>query len=207
MSSTSEASRIALLACLVGIGLVVGAFLLPWFEVDASSGRRTPPDGLQSPDDRGITYRTWDNGAFLAAGDAPPADPAANRQWSDLIGALTMGAGILLGIGVLAEIPGIRLFLPRAVSLSAIGLGFAAMVAAGIIGWFLIPQSYGLSDAPFATSLDGDAVYWRTSLQTGWWLGALAVPIAAIAWFAKFQAGWADPSAVEHLGRRTGVGP
>lgn len=81
------------------------------------------------------------------------------------------------------------------------------MVAAGLIGWFLIPQSYGLASGPFATSLDGDAVYWRTSLQTGWWLGALAVPVAAIAWFAKFQAGWADPSAVEQLGHRTGVGP
>ncbi|MES2154820.1 MAG: hypothetical protein V4510_06755 [bacterium] len=201
-----EKSWWALAFALAAGAMLAGSVMAPWFSAEHSSGRRTPPNGLEPPQDTGVQRQTLDDGPGTTRGDIPVAEPAKHAEWLRDMSWLSLAAAVGLAIVFLAEVPGIQRVVPRFVSLAASGVATLALAGALAVTWFGLPASVGISSAPFTSELRGDG-YWRTTLGAGFALAGGAIPLSIAAFLAKFQAGWDDTAAIEQVARKSKVAP
>lgn len=203
MSHLSERSLGSLLLALLAVGLLGAALVLPWFSYDHSSGRRTPEGGFHPANETGVIRTAFDVTARDYEGDFEPDSTGRAQATLDGIASALAGAGILLLVAALGELPRIERVLRRPIVLGLQVAAFAAIGAALWLGWYAVPEllaSRGVN-GPFTSFLDADG-YTRTTLRIGWVAAAFAVPAVVGAFLFKFQAGAPDATAVADLAAR-----
>lgn len=195
----NERSLGNLVLVLAALALLGVAWALPWFTYDHSTGRRTPEGGFHPPEEDGVVRNHWEAGPSGSSGTQGPDEPAqAESATARLAWAVLAAAGLLVLVA-LGEVPGLDRVLTRPVSLTLGGLALGCIAYALLVGWFVLPGSYGHGvTSPFTSFLD-DSGYTITRIGTGWILGAVAVPAVFGGWLLKFQAGAPDPTVVAEL--------
>lgn len=186
-----DRSKGALLMAMVAIGLLVGAYLAPWFLYDFNSGRQTPPDGPQPESETGIVTHELTFHAGGWSGDVDPTDTAMAQRAVTWTSALLFAAGALLFGVVLGEIPGVDRVIGRNVSLALIGLAMLTTAAAVVVAVWWMPGSmagYGVEGA-YTARLDEPVGYTRAYMHSAWYLTMLGTAAVFGAGLFKFQAG------------------
>jgi hypothetical protein len=203
MPFDSERSTGALLLALIAVGLLSLGYLWPWLSYDDSTGRRTPPGGFHDPSDTGIEKHYIDFGPFAVTGDIAPSNPERADLLTLILGSLWVAAGAAFLLMAIAEIPPFTRFMGRTVSLVLCLFGLASLGTALWIAYGPLPHTMaglGIKSA-FTYELVEPNGYYRTTLGQGWIAAIASAPFALAAFAFKFQAGSADPSAIEAYGK------
>ena len=185
---------------LVAVAALAGAWLLPWFEYDFSTGRQTPPGNAYDGGDDGSVHRGMTYTATAWSGDTAPDEGLASR----LALLLPIGLGIAVAallLAALGEVPVVHRVIGRRVALALLAVALAAIAATATMAWLWMPESMAAHgvDSPFTARLDEPDGYTSTKLLWGWYaLAASALPTVG-AGLLKYQAGAVDLEAVAAL--------
>lgn len=195
----SERSVGNLMLVVLASALLAGSLMTTWWSYEHSTGRQTPAGGFHDPEDDGVVITSWDAGPLQSRGTAEPADEQATTQILSWTAWFIYGTFALLAASALSELPGVSRLLVRRVTLTLNLLAFAAIGAALVLVWFLLPDAFGHGvTKPYSSFLD-ESGYTMTRLRLGWPLAALALPSIFGGFLLKFQAGAPDPTVVAEL--------
>lgn len=186
---------------LMAIACLAAALLLPWFEYDHSSGRKTAPDAAYNQGEDGVVDEHMTFYATSWEGDVQPSDEQTAQTLTILLPAGLAAAALCLLVVALGEIRTVHRLVPRRTALVLVGLAFAFAAATAILAWVVLPQTmagYGVT-SQYTARLDEPDGYTSSTMMWGWYaLAASLVPILGAALF-KFQAGLADLEVVASL--------
>jgi hypothetical protein len=186
------------LLALLAVGLLAVSFVTPWWSFESSTGRKTPEGGPQDPEDTRVERHSLGYMPFRQTGDQEPSDPEGAKQgvlWLGVAAATAVGALVLF-----ATFEAVRFarVVPRWLSLVVSTVALAGILAGLLLTYFVLPSTMEGSGVRGAfTDILLDPGYVRTTLDLGWIVAAVSLPLALGALGFRYQAGSHDPAAVE----------
>lgn len=177
--------------------LLGGAFLVPWFSYEYTTGQQHPPEyniGNNTTSKR-YDLRVY---PFDVRGTYNATNESAVLEQSRMLGKIFTGAIALAGLALLIELVGGGQRWGRYAGIGFLSLSVLAIVAALLWTWYFVTPTMAPDGvtSPFTKGKWNNG-FIATTIDWGWVVAAIGVPLALAALGFRFSAGAFDIDVME----------